>query len=566
MIPSQGLISALQELRAKAVTRRIDLTRSFEEALGNGQEKELGIMHKGMFKTVMSALFGHMTLTMASIDMICDTWAAGDPGAPGGSKYVRWKKFATDFDSIPPPALGHAPSRHFTGVMDSDVFSRKPGRLERREGRQPHGDLRSASDVHFGGPEEVRPLASIPHGTSEEITRSSVVIRGPEGVTEEEIQSHVREAAARNPFAGLRNQTTLDVAEKVKPLKALSPTRQKHERGSVEFTDEPIGRPPEGCFYDKFNQVKPFTCFSGAPQHSTIYDKLRWDASDDEPVNEHTIRGRRTYYNEDNRASQSVMRNVLTMKGGVPRSVVEDEFPRTRLHHPDMFKSTIQGEAMSWNPPDNVSPFHRPLPSWSSRPSQPPPQPALSHQQQYNEPYASQQQYAQQEPDSAQKGYAHQQPYSHQQHYAPQQYPPAGDTTWGQMDMQGALRAGGAPAQYGGCHPHAPSAVEQQYVHLQQHMREQLQQEPHQQVMPPAPHDAPYARPPIRFSSVAPAPAQATQANLYSTSSSRIGPPSNGPPPPKALYSDAFAERARIGHSFTDQFAAVPRGGTGLMQ
>jgi hypothetical protein len=476
MSPSQGLALALQELRAKAVTRRIDLTRCLEEALGSGQEKELGIMQKSTFKTVMSALFGHAPLTMASIDMICDTWAAGDPGAPGGCKYVRCKHFLADFHSIPPPELGQAPSRHFASAMNSDVFYQKPfGRPERREGRQPHGDLRSASEVHFGGPEAVLPVASVPHGRSEEITRSSLLIRGPDGVTEEEIQSHAREAAARRPFASMRNQTT--VAE-VKPPKVASPTKQKMERGSVEFSDEPIGRAPAGFFYDKDNQLRPYTCWSGAQQHSTIHDKLKWEDHDDgsPPINEHTLRGRRTYFHEDSRASKSVMRNVISMRGDVPASAVLKEFPGTRQHFPEMmFKSTIQGEAMSWNPPDNLpSPSHRRLPSGLALPSQPQTQPALSPQPQHHEPYALPQQYAPQELYSPQKVYAQQQAYSPQQHY--REYAPTGDATWGQMDVQGSLRAGGAPAQSVRYHPHGPpSAMEQQYIHLQQHMREQLQ-------------------------------------------------------------------------------------------
>mmetsp|Transcript_28243 Transcript_28243/g.77213 ORF Transcript_28243/g.77213 Transcript_28243/m.77213 type:complete len:530 (+) Transcript_28243:59-1648(+) len=525
--PPGGLVSALQELRAKAITRRIDLVKAFEDSLGSSQERELGIMHKGLFKTVMGSLFGHSSLTLASIDMICETWAAGEPGSPGRYTYVRWRKFATDFDNIPPPPPPNAPSRHFAGAFDSDVFSLSPGKPQRREGRRAHGDLRSASEVHFGGPEDVVPVASVPHGSSEEITRSSIVLQGPDAVSESEIQRNAREAAARNPFAGLRNQSTIGVdVPPPRPPKVPSPAKLKNEKGVLEFTDENTEKPPPGYYYDKDDRLRPYGAYAGATQHSSISDKLSWEHAPDEPINEHKLRGRRVFH--DGRATQSIVPSLLTGRN-LPPGVYIDDQPHAKPMHPLAHKSTIGSEAMSWNPPDNeTSPSRRPLPSWSSPTKQhlagafPPPQ---------------------------------------QQHVQA-----ASEATWRHMDMQGSLRNGGAALpQYSSHYPHASSHLvrEEQYNHLQQHIQQQLQQP--SSYIAHMPENEPHGRPPLRFSSVAPQPQmQPGQVNLYSTSSSRIGPPTNAPPPPQALYSDAFADRARLSHSFTDHFAA-PRGGTGMM-
>jgi len=238
---SNTLAAALQELRAKAVTRRIDLTASLEDALGPGQEKDLGIMTRGLFKTCMSALFGHAQLTVTSIDMICDAWGAGEPG--GGYTYVKWRKFATDFDGIPVPAPPSAPTRHFTGREQSDVFSLAPGRSKARLGRRPHGDLRSASDVHFGGPEDVLPTASLVQGRSDFITHSQFVLQGPDNISHDVLLAQAAAAGRRNPFAGMRSQETVGASRESaqKPVKIPSPLRHKMAEKEFAFTDVQVG-------------------------------------------------------------------------------------------------------------------------------------------------------------------------------------------------------------------------------------------------------------------------------------------------------------------------------------
>lgn len=93
----------LQLMRADAQQKRLDMTDAFEEYSGTLQEKNTGIMTKNRFRSTMGTLF-RGNLKKWVLDAICAQYGTGDPDPrePGTYRYVRWKKFAIDFDNVPP--------------------------------------------------------------------------------------------------------------------------------------------------------------------------------------------------------------------------------------------------------------------------------------------------------------------------------------------------------------------------------------------------------------------------------------------------------------------------------
>ena len=73
---------------------------------------------------------------------------------------------------------------------------------------------RGKSSLTFGGPEDVKPMASQARGHSEAITRSNIVLAGPEAITPQMIQQTADYAQVANPRRGTcRHQTTLDMGD-----------------------------------------------------------------------------------------------------------------------------------------------------------------------------------------------------------------------------------------------------------------------------------------------------------------------------------------------------------------
>jgi len=107
----EKLYKGMQELRAEAVNKRLDMTDAFEEACaGTGREANLGLMTKQGFRSVMGTLFHGIALSEWVLRGICKAYGAGDPDPRDGAfQKVRWKQFAIDFDEIPLPVKALPP-------------------------------------------------------------------------------------------------------------------------------------------------------------------------------------------------------------------------------------------------------------------------------------------------------------------------------------------------------------------------------------------------------------------------------------------------------------------------
>jgi len=98
------LMAALRAMRSEATHKRLDMTDAFEEYSGTLQEKNTGIMSKNRFRSTMGTLF-RGRLNQDVLNAICIHYGVGDPDPRerGSFTKVRWKRFAIDFDNIPPP-------------------------------------------------------------------------------------------------------------------------------------------------------------------------------------------------------------------------------------------------------------------------------------------------------------------------------------------------------------------------------------------------------------------------------------------------------------------------------
>jgi len=117
--PKGAMMQHLMLLRAEAVRMRLDLSDAFEEYTGSLKERNSGAMAKNRFRATMGQLF------IGKIDSqvlteICDEYGIGDlDPREGGYMKVRWKKFADDFDLVPPmpPPTPPDPTRDIFGYM-----------------------------------------------------------------------------------------------------------------------------------------------------------------------------------------------------------------------------------------------------------------------------------------------------------------------------------------------------------------------------------------------------------------------------------------------------------------
>ena len=100
----EALLNKLMGMRAYAVNKRIDMTDAFEEYSGTLQEKNTGIMAKNRFRSTMGTLFAGFKMEAAVLTQICARYSTGpaDPREPGTGQQVQWKRFAIDFDEVPP--------------------------------------------------------------------------------------------------------------------------------------------------------------------------------------------------------------------------------------------------------------------------------------------------------------------------------------------------------------------------------------------------------------------------------------------------------------------------------
>ena len=120
--PDPELMAALRQMRAEATQKRLDMTDAFEEYSGTLFEKNTGIMTKNRFRATMGVLF-RGKINPDVLNAICIQYACGDPDPrePGSFRQVKWKKFAIDFDNIPPapPPPLPDPSPEILEVMRS---------------------------------------------------------------------------------------------------------------------------------------------------------------------------------------------------------------------------------------------------------------------------------------------------------------------------------------------------------------------------------------------------------------------------------------------------------------
>uniref|UniRef100_A0A6V2MK79 Uncharacterized protein n=1 Tax=Emiliania huxleyi TaxID=2903 RepID=A0A6V2MK79_EMIHU len=227
------LLDALRELRGVASVRGIQLGPSLGPLLGGAGD----VADRATFCAALARVLPLSSVPPLGIERICQTWGDGQRSPDGRYQQVHWRDFAADFDALPPPGGAESPTRLFAGRYVSDIFCQAPAVApERRIGRKQFGELTTASDVHFGGPEDIVPTASRPNGRSENITRSSFVIQGPEAISHTQLLSQVRLARERNPHAGRRNQESADA-----PAAAASGVAERGRRHRIldqlELTD-----------------------------------------------------------------------------------------------------------------------------------------------------------------------------------------------------------------------------------------------------------------------------------------------------------------------------------------
>ena len=90
-------------LRRCAISRRLDMTDSFEEQCGPGREKNLGMMDRTQFISTLGMLFPGAELKPGVVEELCESYGVGDRDPRhGGFRLVRWKQFAVDFDDVVP--------------------------------------------------------------------------------------------------------------------------------------------------------------------------------------------------------------------------------------------------------------------------------------------------------------------------------------------------------------------------------------------------------------------------------------------------------------------------------
>ena len=105
-----ALMQAMMKMRADAANRRLDMTDAFEEFCNSLQERNTGVMQKRRFRSTMGILF-QGNLKMDVLNAICYRYGCGDPDPqePGTLQKVNFKKFAVEFDEVPPEPKPPAP-------------------------------------------------------------------------------------------------------------------------------------------------------------------------------------------------------------------------------------------------------------------------------------------------------------------------------------------------------------------------------------------------------------------------------------------------------------------------
>mmetsp|Transcript_28126 Transcript_28126/g.83790 ORF Transcript_28126/g.83790 Transcript_28126/m.83790 type:complete len:402 (+) Transcript_28126:21-1226(+) len=393
------LLDALRELRGVASVRGIQLGPSLGPLLGGAGD----VADRATFCAALARVLPLSSVPPLGIERICQTWGDGERSPDGRYQQVHWRDFAADFDALPPPGGAESPTRLFAGRYVSDIFCQAPAVApERRIGRKQFGELTTASDVHFGGPEDIVPTASRPNGRSENITRSSFVIQGPEAISHTQLLSQVRLARERNPHAGRRNQESADA-----PAAAASGVAERGRRHRIldqlELTDAAAAPVPVGMYRDKDDRPRRLSLFSGLNQRSAVGDKLAWDGGSGGAEAELEARGRARVAS---RAAASHAGAIIT-GGALPQGVTYGEACGLKPLHPLARQDKLQ-EAMCWNPPDVLTRHERAM----RRMQAPPDWAVAEHILGRSDPAA-----------------------------APTPSPGACEqTTWGQMRMQGQLR------------------------------------------------------------------------------------------------------------------------------
>lgn len=113
----------------------------------------------------------------------------------------------------------------------------------------------------FANPEDIVPLASSPTKYSEAITRSQIVIGGPEQVSTETIQQHV-ELAMQGRHAGKSVKSSIEMTDEPprEPAVIHRAHAGKATSSSVQLTDnmpeDIAARPPEGYFVDANGELR----------------------------------------------------------------------------------------------------------------------------------------------------------------------------------------------------------------------------------------------------------------------------------------------------------------------
>ena len=98
----------MMELRAAALSKRLDLTDAFEAYAGAGRDAGVGVMAKNRFHSAMREIFkGVDCVNYELLDRIALAYGCGDPDPrePGEFLQVQFRRFAREFDAITPPEI-----------------------------------------------------------------------------------------------------------------------------------------------------------------------------------------------------------------------------------------------------------------------------------------------------------------------------------------------------------------------------------------------------------------------------------------------------------------------------
>jgi len=101
--PDAPLVELLRALKKIAVSKRLDLSDSFEAYVPAGaRDVNLGVMPKCRFRAAMGQFF--TGISDGLLAAICAAYGVGDPDdkEPGTFAKVLWKQFAADFDALTP--------------------------------------------------------------------------------------------------------------------------------------------------------------------------------------------------------------------------------------------------------------------------------------------------------------------------------------------------------------------------------------------------------------------------------------------------------------------------------